>query len=242
MSKLSVNVDHVATLRQARGVDYPDPVAGALIAEASGADGITVHLRSDRRHIQTHDVRRLRQQISGKLNLELATTEEMVELVTQLRPDQITVVPERDEEVTTEGGLDIAAHAQNLENVAKRFSEQGIMVSVFLDPDPDQIRRLADIPRHLVPGFEINTDRYSQAGDATVAGELDRISAGARLGASLGLQVFAGHGLTTANVGALAALPEIEEFNIGHSIIARAVLVGMEESVREILAAIQTAR
>lgn len=242
MSKLSVNVDHVATVREARGVDYPDPVDGARIAEGAGASGITVHLRSDRRHIQDDDVRRIRSAVSGKLNLELATTDEMVRLAPELRPDQITIVPERPDEVTTEGGLDLASHANALESAARFFSDSGIAVSVFLDPEPEQIRRLAELPRELVPGFEINTDRYSQAGGEMAGDELDRIAACADLGASLGLQVFAGHGLTTANVGALAALPQIEEFNIGHSIIARAILVGMKTAVEEILAAIEAAR
>jgi pyridoxine 5-phosphate synthase len=242
VTKLSVNVDHVATLRQARGVDYPNPVDGARIAEASGAHGITVHLRADRRHIQEHDVRGIREIVRGKLNLELATTDEMVRLGSELRPDQITVVPEREDEVTTEGGLDLGANARALINAAETFASSGIAVSVFLDPDPEQVRRLAALPRKLVPGFEINTDRYSQAGAATIADELDRITKCAELGASLGLQVFAGHGLTTGNVGPLAAVPEIEEFNIGHSIISRAVLVGMQTAVEEILSAISSAK
>jgi pyridoxine 5-phosphate synthase len=242
MSRLSVNVDHVATVREARGVDYPDPADGARIAEEAGASGITVHLRSDRRHIQDDDVRRIRSEVSGKLNLELAMTDEMVRLASDLRPDQVTIVPERPDEVTTEGGLDLASHSNALEGAARILSDSGIAVSVFLDPKPEQVRRLAELPRELVPGFEINTDRYSQAGDQTADDELARIATCVDLGASLGLQVFAGHGLTTANVGALAALPRIEEFNIGHSIIARAVLVGMKTAVEEILAAIAASR
>ena len=240
MSKLSVNVDHVATLREARGINYPDPVDGARIAEAAGAHGITVHLRGDRRHIQDEDVRRLRQQVGGKLNLELAITEEMIRLAPDLVPDQITVVPERPDEVTTEGGLDLSTHGPALEKAAAVFTDHDIAVSVFLDPDPRQIRHLAQIPRTLVPGFEINTDRYSRASNEGVAEELERVASCARLGTELGLQVFAGHGLTTANVGALSALSEIEEFNIGHSIVSRAVMVGMDRAVREILEAIQT--
>ena len=240
MSKLSVNVDHVATLRQARGAGYPDPLEGARIAEEAGAHGITVHLRGDRRHIQDHDVRRLREKVVGKLNLEIAATEEMVRLAQALEPDQVTFVPEREHEVTTEGGLDLETHGRSIERAAETLAPNGISVSVFLDPHPEQIRRLAEIPRDLVAGFEINTDRYSRA-DATETDQLERIAACADLGSSLGLQVFAGHGLTTANVGALAALPEIEEFNIGHSIVARAVLVGMERAVQEILTAIRSA-
>jgi pyridoxine 5-phosphate synthase len=242
MSKLSVNVDHVATLRRARGVvDYPDPVDGARIAEAAGAHGITVHLRGDRRHIQDDDVRRLRGTVIGKLNLELAITEEMISLACDLLPNQVTVVPEREDEITTEGGLDLGAHLRALEQAAGRLSANGISVSAFLDPEPDQIDQLTQLPAGLVPGFEINTDRYSQARGASRDVELERILACARLGSSLGLHVYAGHGLTTANVGALAALPEIEEFNIGHSIVSRAVLVGMDAAVREILAAIRAA-
>ena len=242
LSKLSVNVDHVATLRQARGVDYPDPVAAARIAEESGAHGITVHLRSDRRHIQDDDVRRLRRRVRGKLNLELAATDEMLLLASELAPDQVTVVPERPDEITTEGGLDLATHGERLRQTAEHLAHGAIPVSVFLDPDPVQVERLAEIGSALVPGFEINTDRYSQASGRAATDELARIAECARLGASLGLQVFAGHGLTTDNVGRLAALPEIEEFNIGHSIVSRAVLVGMESAVKEILGAIQSSR
>jgi pyridoxine 5-phosphate synthase len=240
MSRLSVNVDHVATLRQARGAGYPDPLEGARIAEEAGAHGITVHLRGDRRHIQDHDVRRLREQVVGKLNLEIAATEEMMGLARDLEPDQVTIVPERENEVTTEGGLDLETHGRSVERAAQTLAATGILVSVFLDPHPEQIQRLAEIPRDLIPGFEINTDRYSRAGGSRTE-ELERIATCAELGSSRGLQVFAGHGLTTANVGALAALPEIEEFNIGHSIVARAVLVGMERAVQEILSAIRSA-
>ena len=243
MSKLSVNVDHVATLRQARGVvTYPDPVEAARIAEDAGADGITVHLRSDRRHIQDEDVRRLGPVVRGKLNLEMAATREMVAIAEQLTPDQVTLVPERPEEITTEGGLDLAAHGASILEAAARLANAGIAVSVFLDPEPNQIQRLAELDGRPIPGFEINTDRYSQATGAAAERELERIAACARLGESLGLDVYAGHGLTTGNVGRLASLPQIEEFNIGHAIVSRAVLVGMERAVREMLSALAKGR
>ena len=239
MSKLSVNVDHIATLRQARRAGYPDPREAARLAEAAGAAGITVHLRADRRHIQDDDVRQLRSSVLGKLNLEIAASDEMIGLAPKLAPDQVTIVPERPEEVTTEGGLDLGSHGARLEQAAAVFVDNGIEVSFFLDPDPVQIERLDKIPRTLVAGFEINTDRYCSAAGSASDDELERITSCARLGASLGLRVFAGHGLTTDNVGALAALPEIEEFNIGHSIVARSVLVGMERAVEEMLIAIR---
>jgi pyridoxine 5-phosphate synthase len=237
MAKLSVNVDHVATLRQARGAGYPDPVEAAAIAESAGAHGITVHLRGDRRHIQDEDVARLRRSTTGKLNLEMAVTEEMISFALTVRPDQVTLVPERADEVTTEGGLDLTAHGEAVTAAAVRLATEGIRVSAFLDPDPSQIRCLAAFESRPIPGFEINTDSYSQASDAAKGDELDRIIESCRVGANLGLHVYAGHGLTTANVGALATLA-IEEFNIGHAIVSRAVLVGMDEAVREMLQAI----
>jgi pyridoxine 5-phosphate synthase len=254
--KLAVNVDHVATLRQARGVAYPDPVEAARIAEQAGAAGITVHLRGDRRHIQEADVERLRSSVTTKLNLELAATAEMVAIALRHRPDQVSLVPERPEEVTTEGGLDLGRHRGRVEEVAARMAETGIAVSLFLDPDPRQVEAAAELPRELVAGFEINTDAYTRAAAAVVAGkgrrqqaadrtaaehtlaeELAQVRRAARLGAGAGLQVYAGHGLTTANVGPIAAIPEIEELNIGHALVSRAVLVGLAEAVREMLRA-----
>lgn len=236
MTQLSVNIDHVATLRQARGVDYPDPVDAARIAQAAGATGITVHLRSDRRHIQDSDIEALSSVVTGKLNLEMAATEEMLELARRWRPDQVTLVPERPEEVTTEGGLDLVAAGSVILEVAGRLTEAGIKVSLFLDPDPEQIRRLDDFTDDLASGFEINTDHYTRPG-ADADRELGRIVEAAALGAECGLRIYAGHGLTTANVRRVAEIPVIRELNIGHAIVSRAVLVGMEAAVREMLAA-----
>ncbi len=240
-AKLSVNVDHVATLRQARGAPYPDPVAAAALAEAAGASGITVHLRGDRRHIQDADVAALRRSVAGKLNLEVAVNEEMLAIALQIGPDQVSLVPERPEEVTTEGGLDLAAAGGPAAEAARRLAGAGIAVSVFLDPDPRQVELLAGLAAGGAPvrGFEINTDRYTRAPGPAREAELVKIAAAAALGAGRGLEVYAGHGLTTDNVGPVAALPEVEELNIGHSIVSRAVLVGMEAAVREMLAAIE---
>lgn len=240
MAHLSVNVDHVATLRQARQADYPDPVEAATIAEQAGASGITVHLRSDRRHIQDQDVRTLRQVVHGKLNLEMATTDEMVSFALDCKPDQVTLVPERPEEVTTEGGLDLLGHGDEVGTVAKRLADNGISVSVFIDPDPRQIERLSQIRGDLTLGFEINTDSYSTARGASGDTELAKIIEVAELGMENGLLVYAGHGLNTDNVGAVAAVPQIEELNIGHAIVSRAVLIGMEAAVREMLTAMAT--
>lgn len=241
--RLAVNVDHVATLRQARRVAYPDPVEAARLAEAAGAHGITVHLRSDRRHIQEDDVARLRARVAGKLNVELAATDEMVEIALRHRPDQVSLVPERLEEVTTEGGLDLTRHRGRVQEAARRLAGAGIAVSLFLDPDPSQVEIAAALPRELVGGFEINTDAYTRAAEAGGAAEaeLEEIRRAARDGAAAGLHVYAGHGLTTANVGPVAATPEIEELNIGHALVSRAVLVGMTEAVREMLRAMGAA-
>lgn len=236
-TRLSVNVDHVATLRQARGVGYPDPLEGAAMAEAAGASGITVHLRVDRRHIQERDVEALRKQVRGKVNLEMSTAAEMVAVATAIRPEQVTLVPERPEEVTTEGGLDLRAQASRVREVAEELGRAGIMVSLFLDPDPAQIDALSELAPSLVPGFELNTDAYSRARGSDVDAELAKLSDAAALGADRGYAVYAGHGLTTGNVAAVSSLAPIEELNIGHSIISRAVLVGMSEAVREMLQA-----
>ena len=234
---LSVNVDHVATVRQARRAPYPDPVAAAAIAEDAGARGITVHLRSDRRHIQDDDVRRLRRSVRGKLNLEMAATEEMLGIALDLRPDQVTLVPERPEEVTTEGGLDLGAAGPAVATVSDQLRAAGIEVSLFLDPHPKQIERLVEVP--AANGFEINTDLYTKAASkAARLAHLARISACADRGVELGLRVYAGHGLTVDNVGAVAALEPVEELNIGHAIISRAVLVGLAAAVEEMLVAI----
>jgi len=237
-TRLSVNVDHVATVRQARRAAYPDPVEAAAAAEAAGAAGITVHLRADRRHIQEDDVARLREAVRGKLNLELAADDEMLAIAERLRPDQATLVPERPEEVTTEGGLDLVAHGERIDRAARRLADAGIAVSLFLDPDPRQIEALAGLAARAagaVVGFEINADAYTRApGDPS---RLDAIEDAAAHGAADGLAVYAGHGLTAANVGPIAAVPAIEELNIGHWLVARAIAVGMDAAVREMLAA-----
>ena len=235
--QLSVNVDHVATLRQARGVDYPDPVAAARLAEDAGATGITVHLRGDRRHIQDRDIERLREEVQGKLNLEIAASEEMLALAERLRPGQVTLVPERPDEVTTEGGLDLVARGPEIAVAAERLRAAGITVSLFLDPQSDQLEALGAIGNAAITGFELNTDRYTRAGSSAPA-ELAALARAADLGQAQGFAVYAGHGLTTANVAPVAALTPVEELNIGHSIVARAVLVGMPIAVAEMLAAI----
>ena len=243
MLQLSVNVDHVATLRQARRAGYPDPLEAARLAEQAGAGGITVHLRGDRRHIQDADVARLREAVRGKLNLEMAASEEMCRLALTLRPHQVSLVPESPHELTTEGGLDLRAHGPRLREAAERLRGGDIAVSAFVDPEPAQIEALAAMPPGLFEGFEINTDAYTRAAEPGRADdELARAAAVAVLGPQLGLRVYAGHGLTPQNVGRIAALPEVEELNIGHAIVSRAVLIGFEAAVREMLAAMRAAR
>ena len=235
MTDLSVNVDHVATLRQARKATYPDPVEAAEIAERQGATGITIHLRSDRRHIQESDLVNLRQTVKGKLNLEMAATEEMTTIALRYGPDQVSLVPERPEEVTTEGGLDLLSSGERVLAVAKQLKAQGIVVSVFVAPEPRQIEYLLSTTAGLVEGFEINTDSYTKADGATVQAQLQKIVQVTAMGLEGGLRVYAGHGLTTANVGPVSSIPGIEELNIGHSIVSRAVIVGMARAVDEML-------
>jgi pyridoxine 5-phosphate synthase len=229
MIRLGVNVDHVATVRQARGIDAPDPVAAALLAEKGGADGITVHLREDRRHIQQRDVERLRATLKVKLNLEMAVTPEMVRLAEELRPDDACFVPERRQELTTEGGLDVAAQKFKIRDAALRLQARGIRVSLFVGPDENQVEASKETGAHAI---EIHTGSYANAkGDGWQ--ELGDISAAVALGRRLGLEVHAGHGLNYENVTPIAQMPEIVELNIGHSIVARAIMVGMEQAVRE---------
>lgn len=239
MVHLSVNVDHVATLRQARRASYPDPLEAATLAEQAGASGITIHLRGDRRHIQDGDLSTLRQAVHGKLNLEMAASDEMLGIATEHRPDQVTLVPERPEEVTTEGGLDLLRHGVQVRRVAESLAESGIGVSVFLDPDLQQVEAARELGRDLSLGFEINTDSYSKARGSAIGEELAKIRGIAEAGWDNRLRVYAGHGLTTGNVGPIAATPQIEELNIGHSIVSRAVIVGMEAAVREMLGAMR---
>jgi len=237
--RLGVNVDHVATLRQARGVDYPDPVEAALLAEAAGADGITVHLREDRRHIQDRDVRVLRGLLQTHMNLEMAVTEEMLGIATEVRPADCCLVPEKRTELTTEGGLDVAGQAARVAAAATRLAAAGIRVSLFIDPDPAQIEAAA---RSGAPVVELHTGAYAGAAGAARATELERLRGGARLAARLGLRVHAGHGLDYHNVQPVAAVHEIVELNIGHAIIARAVFTGLTEAVGAMKALMQAAR
>jgi pyridoxine 5-phosphate synthase len=237
---LGVNVDHVATLRQARHVSYPDPVEAARLAERGGAQGITVHLREDRRHIQDHDVERLRAAVRTKLNLEMAATAEMRAKALAIHPHDVCVVPERREELTTEGGLDVAAQRAALRELVEALREGGIRVSLFIDPDLRQIEAAAETSADAV---ELHTGAYAEARDPyRLEADLGRLRSAARRGCEAGLQVNAGHGLRLDNVKPIAAIREIVALNIGHSIVARAVLVGMEAAVREMRAALAQAR
>jgi pyridoxine 5-phosphate synthase len=235
MARLGVNVDHVATVRQARRVPEPDPDHAAILAELGGAHGITVHLRSDRRHIQDRDVEILRQVVKSRLNLEMAATQEMLKIALTFKPDQVTFVPERREEITTEGGLDVVLNSVQLKPAVKMLEEGGIRVSLFVDPDLEQVKEAHKIDAHAV---EINTAAYAEARDDRAReSALRKVVDAARLGTRLGLAVHAGHGLTYQNVRAVARISEISELNIGHNIVARALLVGMERAVREMLEA-----
>jgi len=231
MARLGVNIDHVATVRQARRASEPDPVHAAVLAELGGAAGITVHLRQDRRHVQDRDLEVLRQTVRTKLNLEMAATQEMLRVALTVKPDQATLVPERREELTTEGGLDVVLNSVQLRPIVKTLAEGGIEVSIFLDPDLEQVKEAHKLDAQAV---EINTASWADARDAKQReAALRRIVDAARLGKRLGLLVHAGHGLTYQNVAPIAALSEVSELNIGHSIVSRAVLVGMERAVRE---------
>lgn len=234
MALLGVNVDHVATIRQARGTSEPDPVTAAALAELAGADGITIHLREDRRHIQDRDLELLRQTIKTRLNLEMAATDEIVGIALRVRPDAVTLVPEKRRELTTEGGLNVALLRQTLKKHIDLLKQGGIDVSLFIDPDLEQVKASHRIGADAI---EIHTGAYCDAVDgAARRGELDKIAAAIKAGNKLGLRVHAGHGLNYTNVQKVAALGGIREFNIGHSIIARAVLVGLERAVREMAA------
>lgn len=231
MLTLGVNIDHVATIRQARRTVEPDPVAAAVLAELAGADGITTHLREDRRHIQDRDVRLLRQTVRTHLNLEMAPTEEMVAIALDLKPDYVTLVPERREEVTTEGGLDVAGQVERLGGFVAQLQGAGIPVSAFIDADLAQIEASAAIDCQFI---ELHTGRYADAADeVSQTKELEALALGCQQAQEQGLRVNAGHGLTYWNVYPIASLPGMEELNIGHTIISRAVLVGMERAVRE---------
>ena len=235
--RLYINVDHVATVRQARRAAEPDPVEAALLCEAAGADGITAHLREDRRHIQDHDLERMRPAVRV-LNIELATSDEIVGITCRLRPYQATLVPERREEITTEGGLDLRQHGIRLRDTIRRLDEAGIRVSLFVNPDPGTLDTAKDLG---VPAVELHTGRYANTWREGGAA-LDELRRAARHAADMGLFVHAGHGLTYDNVAPVASIPEIEELNIGHSVVSRAVMVGMERAVGEMLRLVKGAR
>lgn len=231
MATLGVNIDHVATVRQARGAAYPDVVTAAAIAEMAGADQITVHIRGDRRHIQERDVEILIRTVQTRLNVEMNTTPEMVELVGSLRPHQVSLVPERPDEITTEGGLDVVAHLDEVLRARDAMEQRGVGVSIFIDPDEPQIDLVA---REGIRHIEFNTAAYAEEPDEEIRGrELRRLLTAVDVAQGRGLHVAAGHGLHYHNVQPLAAHPGVEEFNIGHAIVARAVFLGLDAAVRE---------
>jgi pyridoxine 5-phosphate synthase len=230
--RLAVNIDHIATLRQARHSHDPDPVAAAVLAELAGASGITVHLRTDRRHIQDRDLFLLRRAISTKLNIEIAVTDDMAQVACGIRPDQVTLVPERPGELTTEGGLDVAGHADPVAAFIDRMHTASISVSLFLDPDLAQIDTACALDADAI---EINTGRYAESSGQDAVDQLQRIQAAAEHGASRGVEVLAGHGLNYHNVIPMATIRHIAEVNIGHSIVSRSSLVGIDQAVRDML-------
>lgn len=237
MARLAVNVDHVATVRQARGIDEPDPVLAAGMAELAGADGIICHLREDRRHINDRDVGLLRQTVRTKLNLEMAAVEEMVGIARNIKPDLVTLVPERREELTTEGGLDVKSNPALYKKVVEQLKEAGIEVSFFIDPDTSQIEIAQQVGGDVV---EIHTGHYSEARSESEAQErFMRIAKAAEAAEKLKLGISAGHGLNYINIKRFKALPQIEEYSIGHSIITRAIFVGIDQAVREMIALVK---
>jgi len=231
--RLAVNIDHIATIREARKSDEPDPVAAAIICELAGAQGITVHLRGDRRHIQDRDVEILRRTVSTHLNVEMSSAPEIVRVALTIKPHQVTLVPERRDELTTEGGLDVVLHAGNLEKVVRQLLDSAIDVSIFVDPDLEQIRQCQKI---RAPKIEINTGKFTEGWiRGTWMAELEKINTAAKAARKMGMIVLAGHGLNYRNIDAIAVNEDIEELNIGHSIIARAALVGLDAAVREMI-------
>ena len=226
---LGVNIDHVATIRQARGTRYPEPVQAALMAEQAGADAITLHLREDRRHIQDRDVYFLKDIIQTRMNLEMAATQEMLQIAAEVRPNDVCLVPERREELTTEGGLDVVSNKSYLQDYCAQLAEAGVKVSLFIDADEKQIEAAADIK---APVIEIHTGHYADAAnEADIVKELTRIQVAVNLGNSLGLYVNAGHGLDYHNVRKIAEIEGVKELNIGHAIVARAIFTGLHEAV-----------
>ena len=237
MARLAVNIDHVATIRQARGIDEPDPVLAAGIAELAGADGIICHLREDRRHINDRDLNILRRTIKTKLNLEMAAVDEMVDIARSVLPDVATLVPERREELTTEGGLDVKSNPDQYGKVIQRLKEKDILVSLFIDPDPGQIEVAHKVGADIV---EIHTGHYSEArSDSEAQERFVRITEAVSLSSELKLGVSAGHGLNYVNIKRFKVLPQVEEYSIGHSIVTRAVFVGIERAVREMIALVE---
>ena len=236
---LGVNIDHVATVRNARGTVYPDPLKAALLAEEAGADVITLHLREDRRHIKDADVRAIRPRLATRMNLECAVTAEMLDIACDIRPQDVCLVPEKREEVTTEGGLDVRRYYAQVQAAIRQLQAEGIRVSLFIDPEEDQIRAAAELG---APVIELHTGRYAEASAVELARELERIRQGVEIGLARGLQVNAGHGLHYTNVQAIAAIPGIAELNIGHAIVAQAVFDGWQKAVRDMKAIMTTAR
>ncbi len=236
MAKLGVNVDHIATIRQARGGTQPDPVTAAAMAELAGADGITVHLREDRRHVQDRDVMLLRRTVQTHLNLEMASTDEMVAIAMKVVPDYVTLVPEKRQELTTEGGLDVVKHKDKLSRHIELLHQAGIIVSLFVDPDLEQLKASMRVKADFI---EIHTGSYCDAKGKDQTAELLKIEEAIKAGKKLGLGVNAGHGLNYQNIRPVVALGGVEEYNIGHSIISRAVLVGLDQAVREMAALVR---
>ena len=236
---LGVNIDHIATVRNARGTSYPDPIRAALLAEQAGADLITLHLREDRRHIKDADVLALRPQLATRMNLEAAVTREMIDFACQIKPQDVCLVPERREEVTTEGGLDVIRYYKEVEAAVKQLQDEGIRVSLFIDADEAQIEAAKNVGATVI---ELHTGRYAEAEGAEAIREIERIKAGVHAGASRGLRVNAGHGLHYTNVQPIAAIPDIHELNIGHAIVAHALFAGWENAVREMKAIMVAAR
>ncbi|MCD6265195.1 MAG: pyridoxine 5'-phosphate synthase [Deltaproteobacteria bacterium] len=233
MALLSINVDHIATIREARGINEPDPVLAAGIAELAGAEGIICHLREDRRHIKNRDLELLKKTVKTKLNLEMSPVKTLIDTALTIKPDLVTLVPERREEVTTESGLDVAGNKKEYTSVTGTLKEAGISVSFFIDPDPDQIQESLDAGADII---EIHTGFYSEAvSEAEIHREFEKIHEAAKLGSQLKLKVHAGHGLNYVNIKRFSSIPEIEEYSIGHSIIARAVMVGLDQAIREMI-------
>lgn len=236
---LGVNIDHIATVRNARGSQYPDPVEAAFVAERAGADGITIHLREDRRHIKDRDVFLLKDTIQTRMNLEMAVTDEMLAIAEQVKPAFVCLVPEKRQELTTEGGLDVVGQFERVNAACQRMAEAGILVSLFIDCDPRQIEAAA---KCRAPFIEIHTGHYAESQGSEQAKELERIRRGVELADSLGITVNAGHGLHYHNVQPIAAMPQIYELNIGHAIVARALFDGLDKAVRDMKALMVAAR